>query len=68
MFPKKGRRKIIVNDVLYYYKISGCITVVIQNSETNEIIKWHKEWKEKWNMELKPSDIREIISKHNNCA
>jgi len=68
MFPKKGMRKIVVNNILYYYKISGCVTVVIQNSETNEIIKWHEEWKEKWNMQLKPSDIREIISKHNNCA
>lgn len=65
MMPKKGRREITVKNVLYYYKISGCISVVIQNSETNEIIKWSKEFKPKWKTQFGPSDIEEIINEHN---
>jgi len=62
MLPKKGRREIMVNGVLYHYAISGCVSVVIRNSVTGKIIKWHKEWKEKWKMQLKPSDIEKIIA------
>jgi len=62
MLPKKGRKEIVVNGVLYHYKISGCVSVVIRNSVTGKIIKWHEEWKEKWKMQLKPSDIERIIT------
>lgn len=65
MMPKKGRKEIIVENILYYYKISGCISIVIQNSETNEIIKWDKEFKPKWKTQFGPSDIKEIINEHN---
>ena len=66
MMPKKGRKEITVDDVLYYYKISGCISIVIQNSETNEIIKWSKEFKPKWKTRFGPGDIKDIIEKNNN--
>lgn len=65
MLPKKGRRQITVNNVLYYYTISGSVSVVIQNSITNEIIKWHAEWKPKWKMSLTPANIKMIIEDNN---
>jgi len=61
MMPKKKRREITVNGVLYHYKISGCINVVIQNTETDEILKWQKEWKPKWNLSLTPQNIKNFI-------
>ncbi len=61
MLPKKGRRKIVVNDTLYHYIISGCISVVIRNSETGDIIKWWDDWKPKWKQSLTPKVIRKII-------
>jgi hypothetical protein len=64
MLPKKGRREIIVNDILYHYKISGCISIIIRNSVTGEIIKWYKEYKKKWNIQFGPKEIREIILEH----
>lgn len=65
MIPKKGRRNITVNDVLYHYKVSNFNSVVIQNTETTEIIKWYEDWKIKWKIQIKPSLIKEIIEKHN---
>lgn len=65
MLPKKGRKEIVVDGVLYHYKVSGCISVVIRNSETSEIIKWYEEYKEKWDIQMKPSLIETIIRKHN---
>lgn len=66
MLPKKGRREIIVDDVLYHYKISGSISAVIRNSVTGEIFKHHEELKPKWRIQFKPSDVRNLIIKHNN--
>jgi len=66
MLPKKGRKEIVVDGVLYHYKVSGCIYVVIRNSVTGEIIKHYEEWKEKWGLQMKPSDVEQIIRKHNN--
>lgn len=64
MLPKKGRRKIIVNGILYHYKISGCISIIIRNSVTGEIIKWYEEYKEKWKIQFGPKEIEEIILNH----
>jgi len=61
MLPKKGRKEITVDGVLYFYKISGCVSVVIFNSVTREVKKWHEDWKPKWRQQLKPSDIERII-------
>jgi molybdopterin converting factor small subunit len=66
MLPKKGRREITVNGVLYHYKISRSIYVIIRNSVTSEIIKWYEERKPKWKIEFKPSDVENIIINHNN--
>lgn len=64
MLPKKGRREITINKVLYHYMISGSISVVIRNSVTGEIIKWYEERKRKWRMQFKPSDVEKIILNH----
>ena len=64
MLPKKGRRKIIVNDILYHYNISGCVSIIIRNSLSGEIIKWYAEYKPKWRTQFGPSEIRQIILKH----
>lgn len=61
MLPKKGRREITINGVLYHYVINGCVSIVIRNSVTGTTTKWNKEYKQKWKMQLKPSDIKKII-------
>lgn len=61
MIPKRKRRLIVVNNTLYEYAIIGHISVVIHNLSTNELIKWHTEWKPKWKQALTPKAIREII-------
>jgi len=61
MLPKKGRREITVDDVLYYYVIKPCISIVIQNSETGKKTMWYKEFKPKWCTQMGPSDVAEII-------
>lgn len=65
MLPKKGRKEITVDSILYHYIIRGCINVVIRNSETGEIIKYYEDVKPKWRVQMKPSDIREIILTNN---
>lgn len=65
MLPKKGRREITVEGILYHYKISDSIYVVIRNSSTGEIIKWYEDRKPKWKKEFKPSDVQQIIINHN---
>lgn len=66
MMPKKGRREITVDGVLYHYKITGCISLVIRNSVTGEIIKINQDWKPKWKLEWKPSDTEQYIRNYNN--
>lgn len=65
MLPKKGRRKIVIDNVLYHYLIKGSISVIIRNSVTGEIINWHEDRKPKWKLEFKPSDVKSIIDSHN---
>ncbi len=65
MLPKKGRREITIDNILYHYSISGSISVIIRNSITGEIIKWYEDRKPKWGMEFKPSDVENIIRSHN---
>lgn len=66
MLPKKGRKEIIVDGVLYHYLIRGYITVTIRNSNTGEVFKHYEDWKPKWMNQMKPSDVEQIIRKHNN--
>lgn len=61
MLPKKGRKEIIVNDVLYHYIIKGFVRAIIRNSATGKIIKWSEDVKPKWRVQIKPSDIKKII-------
>jgi len=66
MLPKKGRKSITINKILYHYNISGCINVIVQNSETGEKFTWHEEMKYKWKFQMTPSKIKDIIVNHNN--
>lgn len=66
MLPKKGRKEIVVDDVLYHYKVSGSVQVIIRNSVSGEIIKHSEDWKPKWCLQMKPKDVEEIIRKHYN--
>jgi hypothetical protein len=61
MLPKKGRKEIIVDDVLYHYAVKPCISLIIRNSITGKITKWHQDCKSKWGIQLKPSDVEKII-------
>jgi len=61
MLPKKGRREITVDGVLYHYIVKGYITMIFRNSETGEVKTWHQECKPKWGMSLEPSDVANII-------
>ena len=63
MLPKKGRKEITVDGVLYYYIVSGCISLIILNSETQKKTKWYREYKEKWQTQMTPSWVADIIRK-----
>lgn len=66
MLPKKGRREIVVDNILYHYKITGSVSIIIRNSETGEIIKFYEDRKPKWKIPVTPEDIKNIIINHNN--
>ena len=68
MLPKKGRKEITIDNVLYHYLIRGYVTVTIRNSNTGEVFQHYEDWKPKWNCQMKPSDVEQIIRKHYNCA
>ena len=61
MLPKKGRKEIVVDGVLYHYTVKGHVSLVIRNSVTGKITKWWEDWKPKWKCQLKPSDVEEVI-------
>lgn len=65
MLPKKGRREIVIDGILYHYKISGSISVVIRNNATGQLIKWNDDRKPKWGIQFKPSDVEKIIRDYN---
>lgn len=64
MLPKKGRREIVVDGILYHYKIIGCISLVIRNSITGEIFKYYEDWKPKWKLQWTPNDTEKVIRNH----
>jgi hypothetical protein len=64
MLPKKGRKEITVDNILYHYLIRGYVTVTIRNSVTGELFQHYEDWKPKWNSQMKPSDVELIIRKH----
>lgn len=58
--PKKGRREIIVNDTLYYWRIKRYTSVYIENARTGKNTTFHvPEYQEA----VTPADVREIIIK-----
>ena len=61
MFPKKGRKQMTVHGVLYYYIVSGYVTVTYQNTVTREKFQWHNEVKPKWKQEMTGRHVRKII-------
>ena len=61
MLPKKGRREIVVDGVLYHYSIKGCVTVTIRNNESGKVHQHCEEWKRKWQKQMKPSDVELVI-------
>ena len=61
MFPKKGRKSVTVDGVLYYYIVKRLVVIYIQNSETNQKYSWYHEIKRKWEYQFKPSDIVSLI-------
>lgn len=65
MLPKKERKEIIVDDVLYHYLVRGYVTVTIRNSNTGEVFQYYEDWKPKWRNQMKPSDVEKIIREHN---
>ena len=65
MLPKKGRRNIIVDDVLYHYMVKGYVHIVIQNTETQEMFFSGEEWNPKWKQKMTPKMVRTIIENHN---
>ena len=62
MLPKKGRKEIVVNGVLYHYLVRGHVTVTIRNSKTGEVFQHYEDWKPKWQLQMKPSDVEKIIN------
>ena len=63
MLPKKGRKEITVDNVLYHYVIKGYVRIIIRNSVTSKITEWYEDYKPKWKIQVKPSDVAEIIRK-----
>ena len=64
--PKKGRREIIVDEILYHYKISGSTDIRIENTDTGESIEWSQDNKPKWRMKTSPGFIRHLIETNGN--
>jgi hypothetical protein len=64
MMPKKNRRNLHIDGVLWHYK-TGDGWFVAQNSGTGQIVKHNiYPWKSKWGIEIKPSDVKEMIEKY----
>lgn len=66
-FPKKNRRKIVVNGIEFHYRNIGCTITTILNSETNELIKFNDVRPTPAIMSnMTPKDVERIIKDHYN--
>lgn len=65
MLPSKGRKEIVVDDVVYHYLVKGYVTITIRNYNTGKIFQYDEDWKPKWKCQMKPSDVEKIIRNHN---
>lgn len=61
MLPTKGRRSIVIDGVTWHYLIQGYVSVICHNPETGEIIKWGEDVKPKWQVQVPPSLVEQII-------
>lgn len=61
MMPKRIRKTIVVNGDEHEYCVTGFVTVFIKNLRTKLEIRWHQEWKPKWQQAIRPRDIRTLI-------
>jgi len=61
MLPTKGRRNIIIDGVTWNYVIQGYVSVICHNPETGELIKWYHDVKPKWQTQIPPKLVEEII-------
>lgn len=66
MLPSKGRRDIIIDGVLWQYTITACIHVVCHNTKTGEIIQWGVDMKRKWEYQVTPKLIEDVIRTRGN--
>jgi hypothetical protein len=60
----KRARKIIVNNEIFYYKITGYVSLMVQRESTGVKKLFHREVKPKWRTQMKPSFVREFIEKN----
>lgn len=61
MLPSKGRRNIVIDGVIWNYIIQGHVEVICHNPDSGEIIKWYKDVKPKWQIQITPKLVEEII-------
>ena len=54
-------RKIIVNNELFYYKVSGSIRITILQGTTGKRIQKFYDCKTKWDIKFTPADIKNLI-------
>jgi hypothetical protein len=66
-FPKKNRRKIIVNGIEFHYRNIGCTITPILNTETNELIKFNDDSPRPEIMStMTPKDVERVIKTYYN--
>lgn len=53
-------RKITINNKVYHYRVTGCITVTWQCPDGSKHC-WYYDAKPKWKLQVKPSDVRTIL-------
>lgn len=61
MLPSKGRKKIVIDGVTWHYTIKGYVNIICRNDETGEIVEWYHEVKPKWQTQITPKLVEEII-------
>jgi hypothetical protein len=67
-FPKKNRKKIIINGVEFHYRNAGCTITPILNTKTGELIKFNENnypSPEKMST-MTPKDVETVIKQHYN--
>lgn len=64
-FPKKKRRKIIVNGTEFHYRSQGHTITTILNTKTNELLKFHADPPiSEESSTMTPKDVERAIKNH----